>query len=161
MIDFKSLPARYLSKIVFEPTTGCWLWDATSRNGYCSIRAGGRYEMVHRSVYKMLVGPIPEGLTIDHLCRNRCCVNPDHLEPVTMIENLARGRGFGALNSAKTHCKRGHPLSGANLYVTSSGSRGCRTCWDYTRARWRLANADRYRAWDAAYARRRRAAGVA
>lgn len=80
-------------------------------------------------------GPIPEGLVIDHLCRNRGCVNPDHLEAVTQRENILRGEGLAAANARKTHCPKGHPYSGENLYVVpSSGRRQCRICADARRA---------------------------
>ena len=132
---------RLLTKITFHGDTGCWLWKANVSRGYARISVGGVTEMVHRLTYKWLVGPIPEGLPLDHLCHNadascpggetcphRRCLNPAHLEPVTHRENILRGRGIGALNAAKTHCPRGHPLEGENLYVPPNGDRLCRTC---------------------------------
>ena len=79
--------------------------------------------------YELHVGPIPKGLTVDHTCRNRRCVNPNHMEIVTQKENNARGNSPSAINARKTHCKRGHPFSGDNLYVDPGRqSRHCRAC---------------------------------
>lgn len=86
----------------------------------------------HRVGYELYVGKIPDGLMLDHLCRNRCCVNPKHLEPVTNLENVRRGiaaQRNREIRLAMTHCKRGHPLSGDNLYINpGSGQRVCRSC---------------------------------
>lgn len=87
-----------------------------------------RSVLAHRAAYEAFVGPIPKGLTIDHLCRNTRCVNPSHLEPTTIKENVMRGMAVSAINSRKTTCKRGHPLSGSNLYLSSKGYRTCATC---------------------------------
>ncbi len=75
-----------------------------------------------------LVGPIPDGLYVDHLCRTPACINPAHMELVTNGENVLRGVCPAALNARKTHCKRGHPLDGANLRILVSGGRNCREC---------------------------------
>lgn len=91
-----------------------------------SNRTGKTY--AHRWSYEQYVGPIPEGMHIDHLCRNRKCVNPAHLEPVTPGENVLRGNGRSATNARKTHCPSGHKYAGSNLYMTPSGQRKCREC---------------------------------
>lgn len=79
-------------------------------------------------MYRELVAPIPDDLTLDHLCRVRACVNPDHMEPVTIRENALRGETAAARNAAQTHCPQGHEYTGENTYVTTAGSRRCRTC---------------------------------
>lgn len=113
-----------------EPNSGCWLWTGTTiKDGYGQISIHGRGQMAHRVSYETFVGPIPEGMTIDHLCRITCCINPDHLQPVTNTQNILRGVAPSARNAVKTHCLHGHPLSGANLYITRDGlHRRCRTC---------------------------------
>jgi hypothetical protein len=88
-------------------------------------------------MYEALVGPIPDGLFLDHTCRNRNCVNPQHLDPVTNKENILRGEGSPAKNARKTHCKNGHPLKGENLVRGSKGERVCRTCKNAYLKKWR------------------------
>ena len=107
--------------------TGCLEWTGTVANGYGTIKHGGRNHRAHRLIYSLVVGPIPEGLVIDHLCRNKRCVNPAHLEAVTVRENTLRGVGPTAQNMAKTHCLRGHPFSDANTRWDGRG-RVCREC---------------------------------
>lgn len=107
----------------------CWLWQGKLSDGYGHIGLGGdggAKRPVHRVVWELLVGPIPPGLQIDHLCRVRHCCNPDHLQLVTTAENLARSPI--ANGKGKTHCKRGHPLTGGNVRYRPNGGRGCRTC---------------------------------
>ena len=122
---------------------GCWEWTGSkTKNGYGQIGVGGKLFMAHRYIYEQKIGPVPCSLDLDHLCRNRCCVNPDHMEPVTRSENLKRGNsGIWAklVNGAKTHCPKGHEYSGANLYVHPRGARCCRVCTN-ERARLRRKN---------------------
>ena len=122
------LPDRFLAKIVAYPH-GCWIWQAsTTHNGYGQFWVGGRMVKAHRFAYEMFVGPIPEGLELDHLCRVRNCVNPAHMEPVTHAENVRRGESFSAINAGKTHCPHGHAYDAENTYVKPNGWRHCRAC---------------------------------
>lgn len=121
---------RVMDKISPEPMSGCWLWSGylAGSGGYGGIEILGRQKLAHRVVYELLVGPIPDGLTIDHKCRVRCCVNPNHLEPVTSKENVLRGIGRSAQNSKKTHCVNGHEFTPENTATFSDGGRHCVEC---------------------------------
>lgn len=111
-----------------EGAGGCWLWT-----GPLDAQSYGRHgaPLAHRVVYELLVGPIPKGLTLDHLCRVRSCVNPDHLEPVTHAENVRRGKA-GEVNGDRqrnlTHCKRGHEYTPESTGRDHRGHRFCREC---------------------------------
>jgi len=114
---------------VVEDDTGCWYRSGVSPGRYDELWLGGRRQGAHRYAYEALVGPIPEGLQIDHLCRHPRCVNPGHMEPVTIRENVLRGIGRSAVNARKTECFRGHPLTPDNIYPTRNGrGRACRIC---------------------------------
>lgn len=129
---------RFWAKV--NKTESCWLWTgALYSNGYGHFRVqlhSGLSPLAHRWAYMQLVGLIPEGLELDHLCRVRNCVNPAHLEPVIHRENQRRGEGACAIHARKTHCPQGHPYDETNTSV-SGGKRYCRTC-KRTRASWRL-----------------------
>ena len=113
-------------------STPCWCWTANKLNekGYARIEYRGRTTPAHRLSYEVHVGPIPTGLVIDHLCRNPCCVNPDHLEPVTVGENTRRGIGpaiLAARQLTKTTCPKGHAYAD-HAMIRSNGARQCKIC---------------------------------
>jgi hypothetical protein len=119
--------ARFLSKVQLTES-GCWEFRGSPDNGYGRFWSAGRTLLAHRYAWELLVGPIPEDLQLDHLCRNRLCVSPAHLEPVTIRENVLRGVGVTAENAVKTHCTHGHEFTPENTQVRKNGSRACRTC---------------------------------
>jgi len=122
-------------------TAKCYPWTGfIAKNGYGMIhvkRHHKEYNLIaHRVIYEGVFGPIPEGMTVDHICRNRACVNPSHMRLLTSRENTLCGFSPSALNARKTHCKRGHELSGYNLICKKSGGlRRCRTCHNLMRSK--------------------------
>lgn len=138
--------SRAIEKIDFAENDGCWLWLGSRRSGgYAQFYPHGQHApyrsvMVHRWLYEIVNGLIPDTMTIDHLCRVRHCVNPDHLEIVTMRENTLRGIGPTAVNAKKTHCVNGHELNDANVYLNPRKtwtSRLCRSCMRAASRRWK------------------------
>lgn len=127
----KAIPAvdRVLARTVVQPS-GCWETDLSkTTKGYARIRVSRTTRTdAHRIVYEAVFGPIPEALVIDHLCRNRGCVNPQHMEAVESRENTLRGEGPSAQNARKTHCPRDHEYTPENTYISPKGKRSCRTC---------------------------------
>jgi hypothetical protein len=122
---------RFWSNV--NKTDTYWLWTGpTMLSGYGYFAFGRDWKSAaHRLTYELFKGPIPEKLQLDHLCRNRLCVNPEHLESVTLKTNVLRGVGTTAVNARKTHCIHGHPLSRANTYISPTGHRSCRICnWE-------------------------------
>lgn len=123
------LEARFWSKVTSKGEGECWLWHnpGVSNRGYGLFYNGERMVAAHRWLYEQINGPLPRSTVLDHLCRVRSCVNPAHLEPVSPRVNVLRGTGLSAKNAQKTHCGKGHPLDGDNLYL-AQGKRHCRQC---------------------------------
>lgn len=127
---------RLMAKVQPVPWSGCWLWTGyIDQLDYGQFAFGGKVKKAHRVSYELHRGPIPLGLEIDHLCRVRCCVNPDHLEAVTRSENIRRGTGPDLLRVSRraraatvTHCPQGHPYDEANTKWISQYKRACRAC---------------------------------
>ena len=120
-----SLPERFTSKVLVDPVTGCHEWQAyRARDGYGRYSVGGRMVLAHRFAYEEAVGPIPFDRMSDHLCRNRGCVNPDHIEPVTNRENQLRGQAPTLILHRLGRCHQGH----VDISIHSNGRRTCRTC---------------------------------
>lgn len=127
------LPPTFWSKAVVDPSTGCWRWIAsnTGVQGYGQFGVARRMRLAHRVAYERLVGPIPHGLSLDHVkargCAGPVCCNPMHLEPVTHRENVMRGNAPAARWAQRTHCDRGHPFDDVNTRFEKD-RRVCRTC---------------------------------
>jgi hypothetical protein len=129
------LPERIADKI--DASGPCWLWTASLTQGYGQAYLGGKHK-AHRLVWELLVGPVPDGLELDHLCLVKHCVNPDHLEPVTHAENVRRGL---ARKGWPPYCPKGHPYDRANTMLRLSGPKvGTRLCRECQRA-----SSERYR----------------
>lgn len=156
----KTLDDKLWSRFDKVPS-GCWLWQGSLRCGYGQFRWEGKLYSVHRFVYECLVGPIPDGMKLDHECHNRdlsckagkqCihrrCANPAHLSVVTHAENCRSSGRCGQpthdAQRAKTHCPQGHPYAGDNLYVVpKTGSRHCRTCMTESSRRYEASHPER------------------
>ena len=139
-----TIEQRFWEKV--RKTDTCWNWTASKwSNGYGMFWGEDqKLTPAHRFGYELAHGPIPEGLVIDHLCRNTLCVNPDHLEAVTERENILRGTGASAKHARATHCIHGHEFTPENTYVYPSGRRKCRAC---KRALDRKLDASRHAGW--------------
>lgn len=122
---------RWKRFVLYHPR-GCWVWTGARHNkGYALYRVNNRNRLAHKFIWELHNGQVPDGLELDHLCRRRGCVNPDHLEAVTHRVNVQRGNAGEATRSraaAKTHCKHGHPLTQENVTIYSNGVRRCRLC---------------------------------
>lgn len=112
-----------------DPDTGCMNWlGRPNDGGYGRVTHHGKIMRAHRAAYEIAKGPIVDGLVLDHLCRNRICVNPEHLEPVSIGDNVLRGETFAAENKAKTHCPQKHEYTPENTYLSNENMRHCRAC---------------------------------
>lgn len=124
-----SLRDRFMMKVDLEGPNGCWLWLASQSRGYGQINVGGVPQKAYRVAWELFRGPIPAGMSIDHLCRQPLCVNPDHLEVVTLAENTRRQlAAIGHPNALKTHCRNGHPYDDENTRFVNGVHRVCRIC---------------------------------
>jgi hypothetical protein len=136
---------RFMAKV--DTSGDCWLWTASlSGSGYGQFFVGSRRWYAHRWSYDRFKGPIPDGLEIDHLCRVKVCVNPDHLEAVTHRENQRRGTSPVARNMDATHCIHGHEFTPENTIQYRNGKRACRECSRRKRRAFYRANAEQERA---------------
>lgn len=139
-MPIESLSERFWEKVDRSGgSKACWVWLAAIKpDGYAAfwVSAARKTRSAHLVLYEATHGAVPSGLTLDHLCRNRACVNPAHLEVVTRGENVLRGIGPTAVNARKTHCPKNHPLQGENLYVDGNGKRSCLICRAATARAW-------------------------
>lgn len=145
MLDM--IPVRVHSRVSIDATSGCWIWTGSgARGGYAVAKVNGKTRTVHRWFYELAVGPIPDGMTLDHTCHDpsvclggsdcphRRCVNPAHLVPISNDENMAKG---GKTNLNRSICRRGrHDLGEVGIYVDSDGSNRCRGCRAEAKARY-------------------------
>jgi hypothetical protein len=131
--DAPHVVKRVLSRLVIDPTSGCLNWTASTQSGgYGQTMVNRRNYYTHRLMYRWFVGPIPAGHQLDHLCRNRRCAAPAHLEPVSHRENALRSP---LVTGLRAKCRKGHPLDASNLWVEASGTRRCLICYTATQKR--------------------------
>jgi hypothetical protein len=150
-MDNRTIEQRLLAKIQRDEATGCWNWTGGHHpDGYGLISVHDKTRPAHRVSFELYREPIPEKMQIHHICRNKRCVNPNHLSFHTCREHLLLDDTLAAANTAKTHCPKGHPYFGENLYVSPCGDRHCRTCK-------RAADLHRYHHDEAWRARRKKA----
>lgn len=132
--QFRPLMDKLMEKIEVDPSSGCWIWKgALNNNGYgilyIKLPDGRRApRLAHRLMYAERIGPLTDGLVLDHLCRVRNCANPEHLEQTTHRINILRGEGLAAKRAVATHCVHGHELSGDNVILVNGRYRRCREC---------------------------------
>jgi hypothetical protein len=148
---------RFWSKFVVDETTGCWLWTAYVHkpSGYGQFWNGERVVYAHVFSFVTFKSALSERVEPDHLCRVRCCVNPNHLEAVTRRINLLRGNTIPARKAAQTHCEHGHEFTPDNIYHAKNGTRQCRACRAEWSVKWAANNRERRRELDRLSYRRR------
>lgn len=128
---------RLLARSVLDPSTGCIVWEGTlGPKGYGELSFRGKTQRVHRVAYELFAGKIEDELVLDHLCRNHACLNTNHLEAVTNVENIRRGFGFMAVHARKTHCPKGHLYDEKNTQI-KNGARRCKACISEENRRYR------------------------
>jgi len=149
---------RFMDKVDVTTQNDCLLWTGKNVRGHGQFSFNGKYVYAHRFIWEWCEGKIPDGLVIDHTCRNPSCVNTSHLRVVSIKQNaLENSVSPPALNNAKTHCLNGHLLDDSNTYTTRLGARGCRECRRRRSREWRALHpgyADKY--WDKYHAKLRR-----
>jgi len=129
--------ARFWAKVAKGAPDECWLWTGAKADGYGRLCRNRNWFYAHRVSFGMAGNVIPDGLQLDHLCRNRSCVNPVHLEVVSNWENTLRGQNHAAKLASVTHCPHGHPYDPTNTYVGVDGHRRCRACRRFNGRRYR------------------------
>lgn len=146
LTNLSTFPACFWAKVSIQSPDECWPWLAgKTSSGYGAFWMDWKQMVAHRVAYELVNGPVPEGLQLDHLCRNRPCCNPKHLEPVTLKQNVLRGIGITAICAKKTSCKNGHEFDEANTYLWH-GDRYCRQCkLDRQNAAYRLKSQRQHR----------------
>lgn len=124
-----TLEERFAAKYTVDPAAGCWIWRAAkNEDGYGRIWVAGRNALAYKALYELRFGAVADGLELDHLCRNRACVNPEHLEPVPHVVNVLRSPAtLNSIALRKTHCDSGHAFTAENTY-RYKGARQCRAC---------------------------------
>jgi HNH endonuclease len=124
---------RFWATLIEEPNTGCWIWlGSRTKGGYCQVKIGYKHVYVHRWAFEQFRGPIPAGLSIDHLCRTRSCVNPAHMQAVTHADNVRR-----SVSATKTQCRLGHELA------RGKNQRFCPVCQRESRRRYEIRQKER------------------
>lgn len=139
----KNILPRFFSFFELLSKAECWVWTGCIEKGYARFTVRKDRWMAHRFAYEIFRGSIPSGFTLDHLCRNRSCVNPWHLEIVSSKENTLRGNGPAAINNRKTHCSNGHAFTPENIY-DYKGCRHCRRCRNERAQHYRLVKRSLY-----------------
>jgi HNH endonuclease len=135
-----TLREKLIDGLSISGASECWEWKRGRSEGYGTIYVKGDHFLVHRVMYELYRGPIPEGRQIDHLCRNRGCGNPSHMEVVTTRVNILRGMSPSAVNARKTHCVHGHEFTAENTKPRRDGSRICRECERKLKREWARRN---------------------